>query len=100
MILMDQIVREGHPALRKRAEEVKFPLSEADRQLHEELLEYVKNSQDPDLSIKYGLRPGIGLAAPQVNQSKRMFALHIPDRESEQSVLLRLTLKSSAILSK
>ncbi len=81
MILMDQIVREGHPALRKRAEEVKFPLSEADRQLHEELLEYVKNSQDPDLSIKYGLRPGIGLAAPQVNQSKRMFALHIPDTE-------------------
>ena len=33
MILMDHIVREGHPALRKRAEEVKFPLSEADRQL-------------------------------------------------------------------
>ncbi len=58
MILMDQIVREGHPALRKRAEEVKFPLSEADRQLHEELLEYVKNSQDPD--FKYKIRSPSG----------------------------------------
>ena len=46
MILMDRIVREGHPALRKRAEEVKFPLSEENIKLCEELLEYVKNSQD------------------------------------------------------
>ena len=49
MILMKHIVREGHPALRKHAEEVNFPLSEADRQLSEDLLEYVKNSQDPDI---------------------------------------------------
>lgn len=83
MILMDQIVREGHPALRKRAEEVKFPLSAEDLELSEELLEYVKNSQDPDLNEKYGLRPGIGLAAPQVNESKRMFALHIPESGKE-----------------
>ena len=27
MILMEHIVREGHPSLRKHAEEVKFPLS-------------------------------------------------------------------------
>ena len=27
MILMEDIVREGHPYFRKRAEELKFPLS-------------------------------------------------------------------------
>ena len=28
MILMEHIVREGHPALRTRAEELSFPLSD------------------------------------------------------------------------
>ena len=62
MILMEHIVREGHPALRKRAEEVHFPLSEDDRKLSEDLLEYVINSQNPEICEQYGLRPGIGLS--------------------------------------
>ncbi len=32
MILMKDIVREGHPALRKRADEVTFPLSNEERE--------------------------------------------------------------------
>ena len=84
MILMDQIIREGHPTLRTRAEEVKFPLSEEDRKLAFELLEYIKNSQDEDIAEKYNLRPGIGLAANQVNELKRMFALHLEDDKGEQ----------------
>lgn len=81
MIGMKDIIREGHPSLRKRSEEVQFPLSAADRQLSKELIEYVINSQNPETSEKYGLRPGIGLAAPQVNQLKRMFAIHIQEED-------------------
>lgn len=83
MILMEHIVREGHPALRKRAEEVTFPLSEVDKKLGEDLIEYVQNSQDAELCEQYGLRPGIGLAAPQVDQAKRIFALHLIDTDHE-----------------
>ncbi|MBE1553613.1 peptide deformylase [Sporosarcina limicola] len=83
MILMQHIVREGHPALREKSEEVPFPLSQVDQELSENLIEYVKNSQDPELSIQYGLRPGIGLAAPQVNRLKRIFALHIIDEDKD-----------------
>lgn len=79
MFLMKDIIREGHPTLRATAEEMSFPLSTEDRQLCDDLLEYVVNSQDDELCEKYGLRSGIGLAAPQVNVSKRVFALHIPD---------------------
>ncbi len=79
MILMKDIVREGHPALRKKNELVSFPISDSDRQLGIDLLEYIVNSQDDELCEKFDLRPGIGLAAPQVNQQKRMFALHITD---------------------
>lgn len=83
MILMEDIIREGHPTLRTRAEEVKFPLTEEDHQLAFELLEYLKNSQDEETAQKYNLRPGIGLAANQVNSLKRMFALHLEDENGE-----------------
>lgn len=84
MILMEDIVREGHPALRTRAEEVAFPLTEEDRELAHDLLEYLINSQDPVTAEKYNLRGGIGLAANQVNKLKRMFALHLADEKGEQ----------------
>lgn len=77
MFLMKDIVREGHPSLRIKAEDVQFPLSKEDAKLARDLLDYVVNSQDADMINKYDLRPGIGIAAPQVNVSKRMFALHI-----------------------
>ena len=38
MILMDDIIREGHPTLRTKAEEVKFPLTEEVRQLQKTCL--------------------------------------------------------------
>ena len=79
MILMKDIIREGHPTLRKVAEEVTFPISEDIKKLGLDLHEYVVNSQNPEMVEKHGLRPGIGLAAPQVNESKRIFALHIED---------------------
>lgn len=83
MILMKDIVREGHPALRKVAEEVNFPLTPVEKKLCEDLLEYIKNSQDDELCERFGLRPGIGLAAPQVNVSKRIFALHIEEEDKK-----------------
>ena len=48
MILMEDIVREGHPALRKVAEEVTFPLDNDEKKLCADLLEYVINSQIDD----------------------------------------------------
>ena len=67
MILMEDIIREGPPTLRTRAEEIAFPLTEEDRQLAHDMLEYLMNSQDPIMAEKYNLRGGIGLAANQVN---------------------------------
>ncbi|MGL5686094.1 MAG: peptide deformylase, partial [Vagococcus fluvialis] len=71
MITMDDIVREGHPALREVAKEVSFPLVAEDIELGEKMTEFLKNSQDPELAEKYGLRGGVGLAAPQLAISKR-----------------------------
>ncbi|MBT2695344.1 peptide deformylase [Bacillus sp. ISL-55] len=81
MLTMNDIVRDGHPVLRKVAEEVPMPPSQEDKAMLESLIEYVKNSQDPEVAQKHGLRPGIGLAAPQINVSKRMIAVHVTDEK-------------------
>lgn len=77
MLTMEDIIRDGHPTLREVAQEVTMPPSEEDKQILSSLLEYVINSQNPEFIEKYGLRPGIGLAAPQINVSKRMIAVHV-----------------------
>lgn len=71
MITMKDIIRDGHPTLRKVAEDVKMPPSKEDQEILKSLHEYILNSQDPEIANKYGLRPGIGLAAPQINVSKK-----------------------------
>ena len=51
-------------------------------------MEYVQNSQNPELVQQYNLRPGIGLAAPQINVSKRMIAVHLTDQDKLYSYAL------------
>ncbi len=84
MILMHDIIRDGHPTLRAVAKEMTFPLTIEEKKLAEDLLQFLINSQDPEIADKHGLRSGIGIAAPQVNVSKRMFALHLPDANGKQ----------------
>ncbi|MFI8491882.1 peptide deformylase [Peribacillus butanolivorans] len=83
MLTMDDFVNEDDPILRKVALEVPLPASDEDKQLLTSLMEYVQNSQNPEISAQYGLRAGIGLAAPQVNVSKRMIAVHLKDKNGE-----------------
>lgn len=98
MILMKDIIRDGHPTLREKAQEVSFPLNQEHAQLANDLLNYVMLSQDPEKSEELGLRPGIGIAAPQVNQSVRMFALHIKENDELLSeIFINPKIKSHSI---
>jgi peptide deformylase len=83
MLTMQDIVREGDPILRKVATDVSLPASEEDKQTLQKMLEFVINSQDPDIAEKYELRPGVGVAAPQIGISKRMFAIHVTDEQDQ-----------------
>lgn len=83
MLTMEDIIRDGHPTLRKVAKEVKLPPSEQDIQTLKRMIEFVINSQNPEISSQYGLRPGIGIAAPQINISKRMIAVHVKDEKGQ-----------------
>ena len=87
MITMKDIVLEGHPALRKRAEKISFPLSDDLQHLAKEMLEFLHNSQDEEIAAKYELRAGVGLAAPQLGKEIQMIALLIPGYEDEPALL-------------
>lgn len=84
MITMKDIVREGHPALREKATEVTLPPSDEDIQLLNKMLTFLKNSQDEEIAAKHQLRPGVGLAAPQLGIKKRMMAVHFEDLDGKQ----------------
>lgn len=80
MLTMNDIVRDGHPMLRKKVSEV----TEIDVQTIAELKsmrEYLINSQDPEMSEQHSLRPGVGLAAPQIGLDKRMLAIYVADED-------------------
>lgn len=79
MLTMKDVIREGHPTLSLVAKEVLLPLSEEDKSLLIALHEYVINSTDEHMLETYDFRPSVGIAAPQVNVSKRMYAVHVED---------------------
>lgn len=84
LIDMDDIIREGNPTLRAVAEDVALPLSDQDILLGEKMLQFLKNSQDPVIAEKMGLRGGVGLAAPQLDVSRRIIAVLVPNPEDEE----------------
>ena len=81
LIDMDDIIREGNPTLRAVAEDVTFPLSDQEIILGEKMLQFLHHSQDPVMAEKMGLRGGVGLAAPQLDISKRIIAVLVPNLE-------------------
>lgn len=79
MLTMKDVIQEGHPTLRKRAKDVQLPLQKEDLETLRKMMEYIKNSQDEELVHKYDLRSAVGLAAPQIDISKKLFCIYTPD---------------------
>ena len=78
-----KIVKDNNPLLRKRSEEVKLPLSSEDRETLNDMLNYLKLSQDDEYAKKYNIRAGVGLAAPQIGILKRMFVIYYEKEEGK-----------------
>ncbi len=72
---MRDILDEKESILRTKSEEVTFPLTKEDKKTIKDIIEMLTNSQIPELSEKYHLRPGMGLAAIQLGIPKRYFVV-------------------------
>lgn len=81
-----KIVKDNNPIMRKRSEVVNLPLSKEDRELIDEMLSYIKNSQDDEYAKKHNIRAGVGLAAVQVGVLKRMFVIYLKDENGIETI--------------
>ena len=77
-----KIVKDTNPIMRQKSQPVSLPLSTEDKATLDEMLNYIKQSQDDDYAKKHNLRPGIGMAAIQIGILKRMFVIYY-QREDE-----------------
>lgn len=69
------ILDEKDKRLREISKEVTFPLDEKDKKIINDMIKYLHDSQIEELSEKYNLRPGMGLAAIQLGIKKRYFVV-------------------------
>jgi peptide deformylase len=79
MLLSKDIIMDGHPTLRLKAKPLELPLKNEVLDTLRDMMEYIENSQNDELVEKYGLRPSVGLAAPQINKSLKMFCMKTYD---------------------
>jgi peptide deformylase len=73
MAYIREIIRDGHPTLRKMAKKV--DAKDIADPLFQQLID--------DMFETMYAAPGVGLAAPQVNVSKRLFVMDVNDDEHE-----------------
>jgi peptide deformylase len=73
-----EIITDGHPTLRKVAKKV-HP-----REIHDPLFQQLID----DMFETMYAAPGVGLAAPQVNVSKRLFVMDIHDENHKPAVVI------------
>ena len=70
-----KLVKDSNPIMRKRSNPVDLPLSKEDKATLDAMLDYLRKSQNPDYAEKHNIREGVGLAAIQIGQLKRMFVV-------------------------
>jgi peptide deformylase len=69
------ILDEKDKRLRKKSEIVSFPLSNTDKKLIEQIITHLTYSQIEKYEKMYDLRPGTGLAFPQLGLLKRIIVI-------------------------
>jgi peptide deformylase len=96
MITMENIIFDPHPLLRTIVDEVALPLTDENKKIMNDMAEFLANSQDKKIAKQYGLREGVGLAAPQIGLNKRIIAVRAED---EKGVLHEYVLANPKISS-
>lgn len=83
-----KIVKDSNPIMRKKSLPVEMPLSSKDRETLNEMLEYLKHSQDEEYAEKHHIQSGVGMAAIQIGILKRMFVIY--NQKEDQIVQYQL----------
>ncbi len=83
MLKTSDILDEKDKRLRAPNSDVTFPLSDKDKKIIHDMLEHLYLSQIEEEAKKYDLRPGMGLAAPQLGINKNFFVICHEQEEND-----------------
>ena len=99
MLRMKDIIDEKDKRIRTVSKDVEFPLSKKDKETIDLMIEFLRNSQIPELSEKYDLRPGMGLSAIQLGIAKRFFVVvdEVEEGQFETYVLINPKIISNSM---
>ena len=73
---MFKIVKDTNQSIREKCSDVDLPPSKDDIKLLKNMINYLKLSQDEKYAEKHNIRPGVGLAAPQIGINRKMIAIY------------------------
>lgn len=77
----DDIVKDTDAIVRTKSEPVTLPLGAEDEALLQDMLTYVRSSQDAEIAEKENLRPAVGIAAIQLGVPKECWLWLCPMRK-------------------
>lgn len=83
MLRTSDILDERNPILRNKNTDMEFPLNDDDKRIINDMLEHLYLSQIEEEAEKYDLRPGMGLAAPQIGINKNFFVVCHEEEEGK-----------------
>lgn len=69
------ILDDKEKSLRMPSKDVSFPLSKEDQKIIQQIIDHLTFSQIEEKAKKYNLRPGMGLAFPQLGMNKRIIVI-------------------------
>ncbi len=87
----EDIVKEDNPILREISREVAWPLSKGDLTIMNQMIDYVRSSQNYDEAKKRNLRAAYGISAVQIGNLKKMMYVRIENNrglEPEEFALI------------
>lgn len=96
MLKSNTILDERDSRLRNENIEMSFPLTESRKQLFEDMITYLHDSQIEEIAEVRDLRPGMGLAAPQIGINERFFVICM---EVEEDVFKEYVIINPKIIS-
>lgn len=77
LINNDTIVKDSDPQVRLKSEKVPVPLCQEDNDILMSMLQYVRDSIDPEKAEAHNLRPSVGISAVQIGILKQLVAISI-----------------------
>lgn len=77
----NDIIKEENPHLRDKSIEVNLPLEDKDLETLYKMNEYLLMGWDDEVAEKNNIRPGVGLAAPQIDVLKQMLVVLAHDEK-------------------